>query len=208
MMKFKRAIAASVSITAFTASAAVPLVFAASESHNTLDARSDQASSAVKDAWLDGKLEATLLFNEHLNAFDIDTDVRNGVAYLTGAVDSDIDRDLAGEIAESVKGVDRVENDLMVDKAKAKEQHTGEAAKERDSFRQSVVDATLTSRVKSQLLLNNNTGGLDIDVDSSGGKVTLSGQVDSKQEGDLAVEIARNTEGTESVEDNLRVSGN
>lgn len=205
-MTIKRAIAASVCITAMTALVVVPTVHAVTKADRSMESRIDQASPAVKDAWLDGKLEATLLFNEHLNSFDIDTDVSNNVAYLSGAVESDIDRDLAGEIAQSVKGIERVDNQLVVDRAKAKTIGDTDSAKERMTFRQSVMDATLTSRVKSQLLLNDNTDGLNIDVDSVDGRVTLTGDVKSKQEGDLAVQIARNTTGATSVTDNLRVA--
>ncbi|MCJ7591358.1 MAG: BON domain-containing protein, partial [Woeseiaceae bacterium] len=130
-----------------------PAVFAAEK-------QSEESQSAIKDAWLDGKLESALLFNEHLNSFDIDTDVENSIAYLRGAVESDIDRDLAGEIAKSIKDVTKVENELIVDKTKAAMAKDDEAAKERQGFKQSVSNATLTARIKSQLLMNGNTGGM------------------------------------------------
>jgi hyperosmotically inducible protein len=207
-MNIKRAITVAASVIALTASVIAIPVHAVTNPAKSEETRTDQTSPAVKDAWLDGKLEATLLFNEHLNSFDIHTDVRDGVAYLSGSVESDIDRDLAGEIAESVKGINRVENTLTVDRSNVQQATNSESSKAQASFRQSVLDATLTSRVKTQLLLNNNTDGLDIDVDSSDSRVTLSGDVQSDQERELAVEIARNTSGAKSVTDNLRVASN
>ncbi len=204
-MNKKRTLAAILSASVLTATAGIPAVYANENNHASMEQRAEQAQSALKDAWIDGKLETTLLFNEHLNSFDIDTDVRNGVAYLNGTVESDIDRDLAGEIAESIDGVREVENHLIVDADNAAMAHASDEYEERRGFKQSVMNATLTARVKSQLLLNNNTGGLSIDVDSRDGIVTLSGEVDSAQEKDLAVQIARNTEGTRSVNDNLMV---
>lgn len=162
-------------------------------------------SSAIRDAWLHGKLESALLFNEHLNSFAIDTDVRQGTAYLKGVVESDIDKDLAGEIAASIDGVSDVRNELVVDKDKATMAMDDDDVRDRKGFKKSVLDATLTARVKTKLLLNSNTEGTDIDVDSSDGVVTLSGSVDSDQERDLAVQIAKNTEGTMSVNDNLAI---
>jgi osmotically-inducible protein OsmY len=97
-------------------------------------------------------LQATFLFNDYLDSSGIETDVQNGVAYLSGAV------------------------------------------------------ASLTTRIKSKLLLNNNTSGLDINVDAKNGLVTLTGDVSSAQEGQLALEIARNTDGARSVMNNLRVA--
>ncbi len=168
--------------------------------------RAAASESAINDAWLDGKLESALLFNEHLNSFDIDTDVKNGVAILRGAVESDIDRDLAGQIAESVKGIRDVQNKLNVDKSKAQAMNDDdEYAVERRSFRTAVSDATLTARIKTELLVNSNTAGLAIDVDSHNGNVVLSGQVASEQEKELAAKIAENTGGAGKVDNKLKV---
>ena len=147
-----------------------------------------------------------MLFNEHLNSFNIDTDVKQGVAYLRGAVESDIDRDLAGEIAESIDGVRDVENELVVDKMKAAENHDDEASKSRKGFQQAVSNATLTARIKSELLVNSNTAGLSINVDSTSNSVTLSGEVDSEQEKDLAGKIAENAAGDRSIDNRLTVA--
>jgi osmotically-inducible protein OsmY len=187
-------------------SAAFAFVSAGELDETAVEQRADSAQGAIKDAWLDGKLESALLFNEHLNSFDIDTDVQNGVAYLRGAVESDIDRDLAGEIAESIKGVTDVENELEVDESKAAMASTNEESIERDSFRQSVVNATLTARVKTELLLNSNTSGLAINVDSKDGVVTLSGEVESEQERELAERIAGNADGALAVLNRLTVA--
>jgi osmotically-inducible protein OsmY len=59
--------------------------------------------------------------------------------------------------------------------------------------------------VKSQLLINTNTTGTAINVDSDEGVVTLSGEVESGEEKDLAIRIASNTEGAKSVTDQLMV---
>lgn len=184
-----------------------PVVYAGDTDKQTMEQRAEHTKSAIKDAWLDGKLESALLFNEHLNSFAIDTEVKGSIAYLNGAVESDIDRDLAGEIAESIKGVTKVENRLTIDKdkvAKADQRDTNA----RKSFKQSVANATLTARIKTELLVNTNTGGLSINVDSKDGEVTLSGQVDSDQERELAEQIAKNTTGTQSVDNNLTVAEN
>ena len=67
---------------------------------------------AVQDAWIDGRLEGAYIFNEHLSAAAINTDVKNGVVTLSGTVENDIDRDLAGEIAKGMQGVASVDNRL------------------------------------------------------------------------------------------------
>ena len=74
----------------------------------------------LKDAWLDGKLEVAYALNRHLNPFRIDTKVENGVAYLSGTVESEIDKDLAEQVALSIKGITRIENRLTVDSEHAR----------------------------------------------------------------------------------------
>lgn len=205
-MKRNLIIPATIAAGTLGLAGALPAAYAGSEEGQTMEQRSEAAQGAIHDAWLHGKLETALLFNEHLNSFDINTDVKGGTAYLRGAVESDIDRDLAEEIAKSIKGVNEVRNELEVDKTKANVARSDEQSIERQGFKEDVLNATLTARIKSKLLVNNNTGGLSIDVDSRDGVVTLSGTVDSEQEKELATHIAANTEGTKSVNDQLTVA--
>ena len=167
---------------------------------------SGKYQAALKDAWLHGKLETALLFSEHLNSFTIDTDVKKGTAYLSGTVESDIDRDLAEQIAKSVDGIDRVESSLVVGEEESASANRDERRRAAMSFRESVLNATLTARVKTHLAFNEHTKARNINVDSKNGVVTLTGSVDSRQARDLAKTIAKNTDGTTEVVDNLTVS--
>lgn len=168
---------------------------------------SDSTKGAVRDAWLDGKLESALLFNTHLNSFDIHTDVKGGVAYLTGFVESDIDRDLAGAIAESIEGVDSVQNELKIDPDEAMAAETSDDPEEmeRRSFKQTVSDLTLAARVKTKLLTDENTEGTAINVDVSNGVVILNGSVASDEEKQLAGRLASNVPGAGDVRNYLTV---
>jgi osmotically-inducible protein OsmY len=182
-----------------------PTFFAADQAAPDTAKQGEQNQSAIKDAWLPGKLGSAPLFNEHLNSFDIDTGVRNGVASLRGAVESDIDRDLAREIAKSIVGVTKVENSLVVDKAKAAMSKGNDAAKERQGFEQKCheCDGRCTNQVTAADEWQHRRHG--IDVDSKQGAVTLSGIVRSKEEKDLAIKLASNTSGAVSVADHLVV---
>jgi osmotically-inducible protein OsmY len=68
-----------------------------------------------------------------------------------------------------------------------------------------VKDATVTAKVKSKLLWNRNTNGLEIDVSTDGGVVTLKGEVASDAQRELAVLLAKNTTGVQRVKDRLEV---
>ena len=63
----------------------------------------------------------------------------------------------------------------------------------------------MTANVKTRLLLNEHTGGLDINVDSMNGVVTLSGTVESEEESALAEQIAKNADDTRKVNNRLQV---
>jgi osmotically-inducible protein OsmY len=158
-------------------------------------------SQPVKDVWIDARLETAYLFNRHLNNFRILSDVDNGAVLLTGTVQSDIDKDLAEEIARSIDGVGSVNNQLVVTE-------NIEATVADDpgrEFGQKVDDATTTAQVKSQLLANSNLHGLQINVDTRYSVVTLAGEVSSHEQKQLAGYIAGNTPDVASVSNELEI---
>ncbi len=155
----------------------------------------------AKDAWITGKIETAYVLNANLNPFRISTDVDNGMVHLTGMVKTDIDRDLAGEVARGVDGVTTVKNDLKVDPQAGKKREET-AANHRD-FGTWVDDATTTAQVKSRLIANNNIKALKIDVDTKEDVVTLTGRVQTKEQKVLAEQIARNTGDVKDVHNKL-----
>lgn len=66
-------------------------------------------------------------------------------------------------------------------------------------------DATLTTKIKSKMALDDTVKALDINVTTRDGHVTLSGYVTSSQERDRALALARETEGVTQVTDQLQV---
>jgi hyperosmotically inducible protein len=155
----------------------------------------------VTDAWIDTRLETAYLFNRHLNNFNIQTDVDRGVVLLTGTVRTDIDKDLAEEIARSLNGVKSINNHLVV-KPSLKTSPRNEGA---SSFAQKVDDATTTARVRARLVANENLAGLAINVGTRNSVVTLAVNVSSHEQKQLAELIARNTPEVQGVANDLRV---
>ncbi len=160
----------------------------------------------AKDAWIDGKAEATLLFNGNLDSFDINTDVKNGNVVLTGKVENSVDKKLAEELVANIDGVTSVDNKLTVvadndmhsDMSDDMEEGLEEGTSE-------LTDAKIATVIKTRLLMDTDISGFDIDVDVENGVVTLTGEVDSDAERDLAVEIAKNASDVKDVESDLRV---
>lgn len=153
----------------------------------------------ASDAWLEGKLETVYLFNRHLNNFTIDPEVAHGAVVLTGTVDSTVSKELAGELAQGMEGITDVTNRLTV----ADDTPGNENGRD---FSERVEDATLTAEVKTMLLANSETSGLQINVDTTGSEVTLSGRIDSSAEKDLAGEIASQVDGVKGVNNELQVN--
>jgi osmotically-inducible protein OsmY len=162
--------------------------------------------AAFQDARLTGRIESMYLLNPHLSAFEIATDVENGVVHLAGTVESDIDRDLAVALAKNVEGVIEVENDLEIDPdLRSGDAAANEEGVARRDFGSWVDDTTTTAAVKSRLIGNSNTKGLQIDVDTQGDVVTLSGSVKTPEERELAEQIARGSSDVRDVRNNLVV---
>ncbi|MDW7773875.1 MAG: BON domain-containing protein [Desulfobulbaceae bacterium] len=151
------------------------------------------------DIWLEAQLVTSYTLNEHLNPFKISVDVKDGIANITGSVDSEIERDLAVEIARSIDGIREVKEDLKIGPAE-------DAREKKSEFARRVEDATVTAKVKYRLILNKHIASYDINVDTENSVVTLTGRVDSGEKRDLIVKLAENTSGVAQVKDNLIVT--
>jgi osmotically-inducible protein OsmY len=66
-------------------------------------------------------------------------------------------------------------------------------------------DATVTSKVKAELIEDPLTKARDISVTTDRGVVQLSGFVDSREQQDEAVRVARSVPGVRSVDNGLRL---
>ena len=165
-----------------------PSIYALLATMSLLAAQAFAADSSqpAKDSFITGKLHP---------------ETTNGVVHLTGNVESNIDRDLAGELAKGIDGVTSVKNDLVVKagsgQAGSKSSGTGR------TFGQYVDDATTTAMVKTKLLADSNVKGLKISVETTGDVVTLSGKVGSAEQKQLAEKIAQNTGDVKKVKNEL-----
>lgn len=66
-------------------------------------------------------------------------------------------------------------------------------------------DPGVTTAVKAKLAADDTVKAYQIDVDTKGGVVTLTGAVENQAAKDRAVQLARETDGVKSVEDRLTV---
>jgi osmotically-inducible protein OsmY len=69
-----------------------------------------------------------------------------------------------------------------------------------------VHDATLTASVKMALATNKGVKATDLNVDTRNSVVTLTGQVATQAEKQLALRIAKDTDGVRKVVDQIQIA--
>lgn len=146
----------------------------------------------------EGSIWTAFALNRHLNPYKLDIEVDAGRATLSGRVESQVQKELAEQVALSVEGIESVDNRIEVDPKVGEDNPPGMV--------QRLEDATLAATVKSKLLWNSNTRGLDIQVRSENGAITLSGQAHTATAKELAGNLAANTDGVREVFNHLSIS--
>jgi hyperosmotically inducible protein len=75
---------------------------------------SQSVGEAIDDRTIHASVKSKLVAEKASNLTKVDVDVSNGTVYLTGAVDSAEQKTRAEQLAQSVKGVKSVVNNLQV----------------------------------------------------------------------------------------------
>ena len=169
-----------------------------------------ESVSETSDTWLMTKVKATLLYHRNVSGFNTEVNVQDGIVTLKGEAPSRAHKDLTTEYAQSVEGVKRVSNEMTVAKSDDKARGTADKAKATagekiDDVVEYIDDASVTALVKTTLLYNRSTSGLNTKVETNDGVVTLSGKASNNAEVDLASRITRDVKGVESVRNQMTV---
>ncbi|HEU0153311.1 MAG TPA: BON domain-containing protein [Arenimonas sp.] len=155
-------------------------------------------NAETKDAYREGQIWGTYVTNPALDALDLQVDVEGDRATLTGDVESIIQKRLAERIALRADGIASVKNELRIDP-----ELVVTVIEPVPGYATYVADATLEAMVDSKLLWNQYTDGLDINVMTNAGVVTLTGQADTPHSRALAGRLAATTPGTTLVNNQL-----
>ncbi|MHB9145615.1 MAG: BON domain-containing protein [Symbiobacteriia bacterium] len=123
---------------------------------------------------------------------DVKVDVKQGVVQLVGIVDVLSHRQQAEEIARSMTGVHGVENGITV-------AMDGDVA---DEAIEAADDATVVNRVE-QALKDAGLNGRHIDTAAEGGRLRLSGSVDTSSQREQAEHPAAEANGVRAVANEL-----
>lgn len=164
------------------------------------------AGQAIDDATITASVKAKLLADDRTKGFDVNVDTRNGIVTLKGGADSQAAKLAAGQLAGQAEGVVLVKNELIVatpDTEARQDANTatlsGEVREKMDEAGDGIDDAWITSKVKTQLLADDQVKGTQINVDTQGNVVTLTGTAPSGAARAKAIELAQATRGVRGV---------
>lgn len=161
-----------------------------------------QDVAAANDADVEKRVSAAIDAEKDLAKVDVES-VNKGVVLLGGSVPTLSDHLRAVEVASHVDGVKRVASEIqspnaLGDKEVWSDRPAGEGAT-------TVRDMWITSAVKMRLIADDRTPGLDVNVDTAGGAVTLFGMVPTTAAKAAAEENARKVDGVKTVTNELQV---
>ncbi|HET9483156.1 MAG TPA: BON domain-containing protein, partial [Xanthomonadales bacterium] len=72
-------------------------------------ANAADGDALLSDTWITAKTNSTLLWTEGVQGSDIDVQTKDGVVKLKGTVDSAVEKELAIDLAQGIRGVQRVD---------------------------------------------------------------------------------------------------
>lgn len=138
----------------------------------------------LKDVDVTLAIEAELGYDDSVPADRIDVTTLGGTVTLTGSVDSYKAKVRASEVAQSVKGVTKVRNEIEVDPVDR-------------------TDADVRRDVLTALAMDPATEPYEITIRVKDGRVTLEGEANSFTEKKLAEEVVQDVRGVREVENLL-----
>jgi hyperosmotically inducible protein len=180
------------------------------------------AKTVVNDAWITTQVYAKFFADPDIKGRNINVDTMSGVVTLSGEVHSAAEHSQAVAKAKSTEGVTRLIDKLAVtpgdrpvtaeirDKAAAalphdKEQAKAQAKTAAQRVGKEISDTWITTQVQAMYFLDRDVKGMQINVTTNAGVVTLSGSADSEAGRQKALADARSIEGVKQVVDKLSV---
>ena len=164
---------------------------------NRLGEVGESVGSRLRDTKLTGQVKAALELSRSLRPYPIDVSTENEVVILRGEVPSEDLRLAAERTASGVPDVKQVRNEIRTGGNPAPTDGGGRSVGE------SFDDRALEAKVMTAYSLNRQMAGSDIKVSAFKRDVTLTGVVANEQQKQLAVAIAQDTAGVNTVRDQI-----
>lgn len=77
-------------------------------------ASTKELGKTISDSWITTKVKSTYIYSRNINSSDINVSTNAGVVTLSGKVDSGVERALAIELAQNIRGVTSVQSKALV----------------------------------------------------------------------------------------------
>jgi hyperosmotically inducible periplasmic protein len=176
-----------------------------------------QPSGQPTDPAITTSVQARYYTDDLVRGRNVAVSTDNGLVTLRGTVPSEDAKQRAVTLAREVRGVRDVRDELRVQSAdQPAASGTGSAASPGDAAGTSgrtetdsaSTPAWITTKIQAQYFVSPEIKPWNIDVTTANnGVVTLEGEVETTQDREEALRIARTTEGVNSVESRLRIKG-
>jgi len=174
----------------------------------------------MNDAWITTQVYAKFFADPDIKGRNINVDTTAGAVTLSGDVHSAAEHTQAIAKAKATDGVKQVIDKLRVtagdrpatadirDKVagalpRDKEQVKAQAKTAAQRVGKEISDTWITTQVQAMYFLDRDVKGMQINVTTNGGVVTLTGSVDSEAVRQKALADARSIEGVKQVADKL-----
>ncbi len=155
----------------------------------------------MDDSAITTAIKSKLAWSKNTDGLSTNVVTKAGRVTLQGTANSAAVKDLTGRMALNTRGVVAVDNQLVVNASPTMAENAKDGAKvAAKETQQEIKDSWITTKVKSTLLYSRNVDGSSIEVNTTGGIVTLNGKLNSGAERALAIELADNIRGVKSVD--------
>lgn len=142
------------------------------------------ADENIDDQEISNTISAELLLQSDVPSYLIDVETNDGIVTLSGTTNNILAKERAEKVALAVKGVRGVVNNI--------ELNTPE-----------INDARLETDISNALLQDPATESYQVNVSADDGIVTLTGEVESWQEKELAAHVAKGVKGVKGVNNEI-----
>ncbi len=150
------------------------------------------AGDYVEDNWVAWRIRSKFIQSNLVKVGNINVSVYQGRVLLTGAAASEEEIAESIRLAKETRGVINVDSEILV---------------QSETSEELAHDAWISTQVKAKLFTNNGVRGIDIHVETTKSVVYLTGQAQTLDERNLAIEIARAVRGVREVVSYILVDG-
>jgi osmotically-inducible protein OsmY len=153
----------------------------------------------VSDAGITAQVKAAFALSKRISAYEIGVETKGGVVTLTGQAPSEIDRELAGNVARDTTGVKQVDNQIRVEPGlKPSDASLRESAR--------VTDLEIHAYLRERLAASEFLSGNEINVSVKDRVVTLTGRTQTPQQKTGVEQLARSIPNVVNVVNQLSVA--